>query len=58
MNCRTCKNILKVLLTGAFDAFAFLEPTKQMYCENSECEEFGYVTVVGIPEDKPLTGKE
>ena len=53
MKCRTCKNILKVLSTGAFDAFSFLEPTKQMYCENSECEEFGYVVVVGIPEDKP-----
>ena len=33
----------------AFDAFSFLQPGPQ-YCENKECEEFGYVTVVGIPE--------
>jgi len=45
-------------MTGTFDGFSFLEPVKQMYCENSNCEEFGYVVVVGIPEDKPLADKE
>jgi len=58
MKCRKCKNTLKILMTGTFDPFSFLEPTKQMYCENSNCQEFGYVVVVGIPEDKPLTDKE
>ena len=32
-----------------FDAFSFLQPGPQ-YCENKKCEEFGYVTMVGIPE--------
>jgi hypothetical protein len=32
-----------------FDAFSILQPIPQ-YCVNKECEEFGYVTMVGIPE--------
>lgn len=53
MKCRTCKEKLKNIPVG-FDAFNFLNPVTQMYCENNNCEEYGYVTVVGIPEeDKP-----
>jgi hypothetical protein len=34
----------------SFDGLSFLVTTPQ-YCENKDCEEFGYVTMVGIPED-------
>lgn len=30
-----------------FASFSILQVTPQ-YCENSECKEFGYVTMVGI----------
>ncbi len=50
MLCRHCKQKLKEMM-GSFDAFSFLSPP-MMYCENNECEEFGYVTMVGIPEKK------
>lgn len=35
----------------SFDPFGFLQGVPQ-YCENKDCEEFGYVTMVGIPEEK------
>jgi len=42
-------------LPSNFDVVSFLlaasQPTPQ-YCENSACEEFGYVTMVGIKEVK------
>ncbi len=48
MLCRKCREKLKDTPT-AFDAFAFLQQRMQ-YCENKDCEEFGYVTMVGYPE--------
>ncbi len=33
-----------------YDALSFMQ-LGPLYCENKECEEFGYVTMVGIPED-------
>jgi hypothetical protein len=35
----------------SFDAFSFLQ-SGPLYCENKDCEEFGYVTMVGIPDEK------
>jgi hypothetical protein len=32
---------------------AFMLSVSPQYCENSECEEFGYVTMVGIKEELP-----
>lgn len=49
MLCRNCKQKLKDVPQG-FDAPMFT-PT-QLYCENRECDEFGYVVIVGIPEEK------
>jgi len=54
MKCRTCKQKLKEIPQG-FDSFGFSNLIKQMYCENKDCEEFGYVVVVGYPESSQLT---
>jgi hypothetical protein len=57
MLCRTCKKQLKKIPQG-FDAFSFLSPVEQMYCENNECKEFGYVVVVGLKEPAPSVAGE
>lgn len=49
MLCKECKKKMKDIPTG-FDAFSMFQASPQ-YCENSECDEFGYVTMVGIKED-------
>jgi len=50
MLCKSCKVKMKNIPQG-FDAFSFMQANPQ-YCENKDCEEFGYVTMVGIPEKK------
>ena len=50
MLCKSCEKKMKDIPSN-FDVFSFLQATPQ-YCENSACEEFGYVTMVGIKEVK------
>lgn len=50
MLCKSCKEKMKDI-PRSFDAIYFLTATPQ-YCENRDCDEFGYVTMVGIPEQK------
>ncbi len=59
MKCRKCKTTLKKV--PQFDLANFFE-APQMYCENKECEHFGFITIAGIkdedvtpPDDKPTT---
>lgn len=49
MKCRKCKKKLKETPQG-FDAFSFLT-ANPVWCENKKCEDFGYVVMVGIPEE-------
>lgn len=48
--CGTCKKKMETIdLGGASDMFSFGTGTrKALYCDNKECEKFGYLTVVGI----------
>ena len=50
--CKACEQKLAVIpLTqgSAFDnLFSLGSSSKAMYCDNKECEEYGYLTVVGI----------
>ena len=55
MLCRKCKQKMKDI-PHSFDALSFLQASPQ-YCENKECEDFGYVTMVGYPEED-LQAKE
>lgn len=36
-----------------FDVMSFMQPIREMYCKNSECGHYGFVTVVGIPVPTP-----
>jgi hypothetical protein len=45
--CGTCKEELKNV-GGGFDAFDFLNPVVQRYCDNKECKMYGIVTVASI----------
>lgn len=61
MLCRKCKTKLKEISQG-FDGFSFLNPSISrilQYCENNKCDEFGYVVVIGYPEEiiTPLVNK-
>lgn len=49
MLCKNCKTKMKDI-PQSFDAFSFLQANPQ-YCENAKCEEYGYVTMVGYPEE-------
>ena len=49
MLCRNCKQKMKQTTNGSFDAFAFMT-VNPFYCINKDCEEFGYVVMVGYPE--------
>lgn len=53
MLCKCCAKKMKNIPQGGFDVFAFIPQAIPQYCENKECEEFGYVTMVGIKEDNP-----
>ena len=53
MKCRTCKEKLKNVPRD-FDALSILNPVTLYYCENKECAEFGYVVVVGYPDEQTL----
>lgn len=51
MKCRKCKIKCRDISLGS-DIFVNLFQAIPAYCENKDCEEFGYVTMVGYPDDK------
>ena len=58
MKCRKCKEKLKEIPIGGFDAFSFIQSIKEMYCSNEKCEWFGIVVVAGITESKKTKFKK
>lgn len=60
MKCRACEEVMNDMPV-TFDVMSFMQPIKQMYCNNQDCEHFGFVTVAGIPEPKeedPISSNE
>lgn len=49
MACVTCKKKMKsISLGGGSDFLGFIGGIKALYCNNKECDKFGYLTVAGI----------
>lgn len=54
--CGKCEKELKI--HGNFgDIFGNLFFASPMYCENKECEDFGYLKMVGIKKEREVTKK-
>lgn len=51
--CRKCAQKLSIIdLSSSSDIFSVFSKQSAMYCENKECDEFGYLTVVGIKKEE------
>ncbi len=51
--CGVCqKKMDTVTLGGSSDLFSFGSHSKAMFCNNKECENFGFLTVVGIKKEE------
>lgn len=50
--CGKCEKEMKVKSSGDF--FSFLSVPDPMYCENKECEDWGYLKMVGIKKEKEV----
>ena len=50
MLCKTCKFKLRDI-PKSFDAFGMFQVTPQ-YCTNEKCKDFGYVVMIGYPEEE------
>lgn len=51
--CRKCKEALTGIEVGGFDVMAILNGNPQlMYCDNEECDLFGFVVVAGAIDNQ------
>lgn len=53
--CRTCSKKMEIMTIKSattFDMFSLGADTKMFYCDNKECEKFGYLTIAGIKKEE------
>ena len=53
--CPTCHKKMTTMTIGSssgFDIFGIGGKGQALYCNNKECEKFGYLTVVGIRKEE------
>ena len=53
--CRSCKTKMATMTVGkdqTFDIFGIGGSGKAFYCDNKECDKFGYLTIAGIQKEE------
>lgn len=52
--CGTCKKKMETIsIGGGGDLFGLSSGSKQgLYCDNKECDKFGYLTIAGIKKEE------
>lgn len=54
--CGTCKTKMETMSLGGsntgFDIFGIGGTSKAFYCNNKECDKFGYITIAGIKREE------